>query len=260
MIHRTRTDFTFDSLRSFFAGGSRLEFVSYRRGYYDLAMTKQAHGAAYPAERAAGLAGIPLSTLHYWARTALWVPSVSAVKEKRWSYADVLALRLIDWLRHEKNESFPATTVQRIRKEFAKIEQLGERLETESCRVWVDKRGGIRLGDQGDAFVPLPPGMAQRALDLGDVDLLAAFSSPSGRVGPDLRRPRPTLRIIPGKLAGEPHVQETRIPTIGLASMMRRHFEPDQIMELYPGISRVSIQEAVELEDQILSNSGYLAA
>src|SRR5688572_30799038 len=31
--------------------------------------------------------------------------------------------------------------------------------------------------------------------------------------GPDLLDPRPLLRIIPGKLHGEPHVVDTRIPT-----------------------------------------------
>lgn len=223
-------------------------------------MTRQAHGAAYPAERAAGLAGVPLSTLHYWTRTGLWIPSVSAVKEKRWSYSDVLALRLIDWLRHKKGEEFPATTIHKIRRGFAKIERLGESLEAESCRVWVDRKGRIHIGEESEGFVPLPPGMAQRAFDLGEVDLLAAFTSPSGRVGPDLRRPRPTLRIIPGKLAGEPHVQQTRVPTSGLAAMVRRHFGPEQILELYPGLTEISIAEAIELEDQILRNSGSVAA
>lgn len=217
-------------------------------------------GAAYPAERAAGLAGVPLSTLHYWTRTGLWTPSVSPVKEKRWSYADILALRLIDWLRRPKEEKFPATTIQRIRREFARVESLGERLESATCRVWIDRKGGIRIGDASDAFVPQLPGHAQRSLDLGEVDLLAAFSSSSGAIGPDLRRPRPTLRIVPGKLAGEPHVEETRVPTSMLAALSRRHFKIVQILELYPGLSEAAIIEAVELEDQILRNSGSLAA
>lgn len=217
-------------------------------------------GAAYPAERAAGLAGVPLSTLHYWTRTGLWTPSVSPIKEKRWSYADILALRLIDWLRRPKDEMFPATTIHRIRREFAKIESLGERLESATCRVWIDRKGGIRIGDASEAFVPEPPGLAQRSLDVGEVDLLGAFASSSGVTGPDLRRPRPTLRIIPGKLAGEPHVLETRVPTSMLAALARRYFETTQILELYPGLSETAVLEAVELEDQILRNSGSLAA
>ena len=33
------------------------------------------------------------------------------------------------------------------------------------------------------------------------------------RFSPDLLEPRPLLRIIPGKLHGEPHVLDTRIPS-----------------------------------------------
>lgn len=130
----------------------------------------------------------------------------------------------------------------------------------EACRVWVDRKGGIMIGDRSEGFVPLPPAMAQRAFDLGEVDLLAAFTSPSGRQGPDLRRPRPTLRIIPGKLAGEPHVQGTRIPTVALAALIRRGLQPQRLLEAYPGLMEISIAEAVELEDQILLNSGSVAA
>jgi hypothetical protein len=57
---------------------------------------------AYPADRAAALSGVPLSTVHYWSRNGVLVPSVSAERVKLWSYADLLALRTIYWLRHEK--------------------------------------------------------------------------------------------------------------------------------------------------------------
>jgi hypothetical protein len=69
-----------------------------------LTVTARAHASsgAYPADRTAALAGIPKSTLHYWARTELVVPSISSSKLKRWSYADLLLLRLIDWLRQDK--------------------------------------------------------------------------------------------------------------------------------------------------------------
>ncbi len=222
-------------------------------------------GAAYPAERAAGLAGVPVSTLYYWTRTGLWTPSVSHEKEMRWSYTDVLALRLIDWLRQEKtgaveDERFRATSIHKIRKQLTKVERLGDRLEAEICRVWVDRKGGIRIGEDSDGFVPLPPGMAQRALDLGEVDLLGAIVTPSGRSGPDLRRPRPTLRIIPGKLSGEPHVEATRVPTTSLAALIARGFSARQVLKLYPDLSKDAIEEAVDLEDQIKHNSGTLAA
>lgn len=223
-------------------------------------LVKRIFGAAYPADRAAGLAGVPLTTLYYWTRTGLWTPSVSATKEMRWSYSDVLALRLIDWLRHEKGEEFSATSMHRIRRALAQMEELGERLESRRCRVWVDRRGGIMIGEERAGFVPLPPGMAQRALDLGEVDLLAAFTSPVGCEGPDLRRPRPTLRIVPGKLAGEPHIEDTRVPTTSVAALIRRGFATAQVLELYADVREQSVLEAVDLEDQIRRNSESVAA
>ena len=39
-----------------------------------------------------------------------------------------------------------------------------------------------------------------------------------GGTGPDLLRPRPQLRIVPGKLGGSPHVEHTRLETLALAS------------------------------------------
>jgi MerR HTH family regulatory protein len=54
---------------------------------------------AYPADRAAALSGVPKSTIHYWAREEILVPSISAEKVKLWSYPDLMGLRIIYWLR-----------------------------------------------------------------------------------------------------------------------------------------------------------------
>ena len=37
--------------------------------------------------------------------------------------------------------------------------------------------------------------------------------------GPDLVAPRPELRIVPGRLAGEPHIRGTRIGTLQIAAL-----------------------------------------
>jgi hypothetical protein len=42
--------------------------------------------AAYDAPRAASLAGVPRSTLYYWARVGIWMPTVSRSRQMRWSY------------------------------------------------------------------------------------------------------------------------------------------------------------------------------
>ena len=59
---------------------------------------------AYTAERAAALSGVPKSTVHYWARQDILIPSVSAERVKLWSYGDLMALRTIYWLRQTKHD------------------------------------------------------------------------------------------------------------------------------------------------------------
>lgn len=55
----------------------------------------------YEGPRAAALSGVPVSTVYYWARLGIVEPSVSPTRIKLWSYADLMALRIVYWLRHE---------------------------------------------------------------------------------------------------------------------------------------------------------------
>jgi len=69
-------------------------------------------------------------TLYYWAKHGILDPSVSNIKPRLWSYNDVLALRLIDWLRSDKEETpFPRASMQQIRQLLSSVQDLGHRLE-----------------------------------------------------------------------------------------------------------------------------------
>jgi MerR HTH family regulatory protein len=78
---------------------------------------KPARGA-YTADRAAALSGVPKSTVHYWARREILVPSISPERVKLWSYPDLMGLRIIYWLRHEKTgedgQDIPASTMPQV--------------------------------------------------------------------------------------------------------------------------------------------------
>jgi uncharacterized protein (DUF433 family) len=217
---------------------------------------------AYPADRAASLAGVPVRTLYHWASTDLVVPSVSRTKLKRWSYADLLLARLIDWLRQDKPAelSIPRTSIPKIRAILERADDLGERLMTTGFDVYVDRRGGLVFGDSVDGlYIPLGQGgMAQGLID-SRVNLVRSFES-HGMRGPDLARPRPSLRIVPGKLSGEPHVQMTRVPTQTLATLARQGFDQARIAELYPALSPQNIDEALDLEVQLERNLQGVAA
>jgi len=64
----------------------------------------------------------------------------------------------------------------------------------------------------------------------------------------DLRVPRPRLRIVPGKVAGEPHLVGSRLTTRTVAGLAVRGLSVAQIAVLYPHEEPEALAEAVELE------------
>lgn len=216
---------------------------------------------AYPADRAAALSGVSKSTVHYWARTGILVPSLSDVRVKLWSYSDLMALRTIAWLRASKtapdDHEIPATAMRAVRTALRELSDLDLGLWSEEGgpSVAVDRAGQIVI-DVDD--VPWRPG-GQHLLDASVLDLLRPFDiSPSVR-GPDLVAPRPRLRIVPGKLSGAPHVHRTRIETEALAALARRGLDRGQIIELYPAIEDADVADALDLERQLQPDLALVA-
>jgi uncharacterized protein (DUF433 family) len=211
---------------------------------------------AYTAERASALSGVPRSTIHYWARTGILMPTISPTRVKLWSYTDLMGLRTISWLRHRKatgeGSDIEATTMPAVRAALDALADLDLDLWTEDSgpNVMVDPNGGIhiRLPTWG------PEDLAgQRPLDAELFDLVAPFATKTLR-GPDLFKPRPNLRIVPGKLSGSPHIAHTRIETVAVAALSERGFSSDRIEQLYPHVSHLGLVEAVDLEHQLAAN------
>jgi uncharacterized protein (DUF433 family) len=207
------------------------------------------HGA-YPADRAAALAGMPLSTLHYWARHDVVVPRVSASRPKLWSFEDLMALRAVVWLRRAKTtpdgESVRPSSMPVVRQAIAALRDLDLDIWEHSVgvRVLVDVAGRIFVQTPSGAETPRGQLMAH------SLDLVEPFEA-DGRHGPNLLRPRDQLRIVPGKLSGAPHIVETRIETEALAALRARGFAVDEIAELYPIVDRAAIDDALDLEAQL---------
>lgn len=211
---------------------------------------------AYAAERAAALSGVPKSTVHYWSRQGILVPSVSPERVKLWSYADLMALRTVYWLRQTKQDSsgreVPRTAMKAVRRALREIAALKLDLWSEdgAPRVAVDRSGGIVI--EHDGRVQRPGG--QSILDADMLDLLAPFASREGLQGPDLSVPRPRLRIVPGKLGGSPHVVHTRLESQALGALADSGLAQAKIYRLYPDIEPVAIEDALDLERQLSQN------
>ena len=106
----------------------------------------------------------------------------------------------------------------------------------------MDRSGQIYLLDGWTAG-----SSGQYALSL---DVLAPFEVGTGR-GPDLVQPRPTLRIVPGKVSGEPHLMESRITTLAVAALYRRYEDVGRVWALYPDVSLDAVKQAIDLEDAL---------
>lgn len=211
-----------------------------------------AYEGSYEAPRAAALAGVPVSTIYDWARKGVVTPSVSAEREKLWSYADLMALRIVYWLRHPKgvDVAVPASPMPEVRRALARLDDMGLDIwandESRPSPLLVDRTARIYIAAADD----LVDAHGQQVL--GDcLDLLAPFGDGSAFRGPDLRRPRPLLRIVPGKCAGEPHLSGTRLTTQTVAALIERGYDIDGVHRLYPDQDLDAIRDAIDLEAQL---------
>ncbi len=218
---------------------------------------------AYPADRAAALSGVPLSTVHYWARKEILVPSVSPERRKLWSYSDLMGLRIIYWLRHEKTgedgQEVPAATMPMVKAALDQLASLDLALwsEDHGPRVRVDLTGKI-LVTSG----PHPEDSLGQAVlkGSGELDVLEPFPTKGGTKGPHLVHPRPMLRIVPGKLGGSPHVVHTRLESRVVGALAERGMDSAKIFRLYPRFSKAAIKQAIDLEAQLQRNLHPVAA
>ena len=214
------------------------------------ARLKAAYVGCYEAPRAAALSGVPVATVYRWARTGILEPSVSPTRVKLWSYADLMALRIVYWLRHPKtghSGEVPASQMPSVRWAL-------DELERRELDIWADKTdqqgSPLRVTESGEIIlvdeVDVVRQSTQQALP-GMLDLLGPFDYGESKA-PDLLRPRPHLRIVPGKVSGEPHIAESRITTQVIAALYNRTQDVLAIAELYPGFSAAQLEDAIDLE------------
>jgi uncharacterized protein (DUF433 family) len=209
---------------------------------------------AYTADRAAALSGVPKSTIHWWARHDVLVPTVSATKIMLWSYADLMGLRVIYWLRQRKTTTLgvevPRTSMPAIRRALKELRAFNVSLfDNDRPTILVDLHGTIHV-KHGERVADLEGQTVGEPL----LDLIVPFTTAEGTRGPDLIAPRAELRIVPGKLSGSPHVVHTRLETRALAALATDGYDIPSIHRLYPYVSAPQIEQALELEQQLAEN------
>ncbi len=203
------------------------------------------HRGVYDARRAAALAGVPRTTLHYWARKEIYIPSVSPDPRTRlWSWLDLLALRAIDWFRKQKGPAEPTrVSIRRLREAIKEL----EKLNIPRSRL----HDFLAVSDSGLLCIELP-GLTFRA-DPGRQILareVLNVTKPYGS-GPDLLVPRPQLRILPGKLHGEPHLLDTRISSATVFLLFKDGYQIERIQAMYPDATLEALRDAIDLEQSL---------
>lgn len=164
-----------------------------------------------------------------------------------------MALRIVYWLRKPKEyESLevPASPMSQVRAALEQLEEL-------HLDIWSNSYEGppspIRVDSEGKIFILTPDryeDLKRAGILENTLDLLGAFETPSS-TGPDLVRPRPHLRIIPGKVAGEPHLEGSRLTTLAVAALHRRGYSLDDVRRLYPHEDPAALRDAIDLEEQL---------
>jgi uncharacterized protein (DUF433 family) len=210
----------------------------------------------YGAGRAAQLSGVPERTIYYWARTKTLVPDHGADHPMAWSYRDLVFLRLVAFLRRRRVDLPDAANVaRRYRRDFSRG-KFGT-IDTSISAA----QGGYAYGDT----MPVDELSGQQAFEImADIsshfDLLAPLDDgkAKGKLvemrGPNLLRPSERTSISPWIMSGEPVVRNSRITTATLLALRdRRRLNPQQITELYPTLTRVDVEDAIEMERDLRS-------
>ena len=207
----------------------------------------------YDAPRAAALSGVPQSTLHYWARTDLYRPSISPRPRVRlWSWADLLALRAIDWLRRVKGDAQPQkTSMQRIRQALQELDKQGLPRERLQELVLVSQGGELFFKDDR-RVMRATPGLQAGWPEMLDLVALVAPYYTTVRTYWSLVR---SCGIIPGKLHGEPHLLDTRITSATVYTLHKGGYRTEQIRAMYPEASPHALRQAIDLEQSLVGQA-----
>ena len=201
----------------------------------------------YSAERAGHLSGVPQRTVYEWQAKDVWVPDYAKASPMQWSYRDLVYLRMLLWLRR-KGMDRPAAV--------ARVRLMRHLIETESIDTTVIRSEGQGLvieGEQADRLTGAGVfAVVNEVVD--EHDLLDPIPDLSeGPLWlPNLRRPSVRTAVSPWIMAGEPVVQETRVPTVSLwALQTERALETADIVRLYPGLTTEDVEDATKLERRL---------
>lgn len=205
---------------------------------------------AFPVPIASVLTGATARQLAYWRKETGNAPPLLVPEGKRsgrylYSWADVVALRSIVYLRQEKS-------LPRIRRAVATLRQLESAEWTHlSAYRLIDTPSSILVETPSGQLLDVDqqPGTVMERVLMHDV--LGPFTTQDGRAVPALSKPRPRLAVDPRVLGGYPVIAGTRVPYDAVASLAQDEAPPAEISSIYPSIDPEAIDDAVSFAEQV---------
>jgi uncharacterized protein (DUF433 family) len=190
---------------------------------------------------------VPHRTVYEWQAKGIWVPDYARANPMQWSYRDLVYLRMLLWLRRKGMERSAAAT---------RVKLVRHLIETDAIDTTVVRSEGQGLIFEGEDVDRLTgAGVFPEVMDvLDEHDLLDPIpDESSGPLWlPNLRRPSERTAVSPWVMAGEPCVQDTRVPTVSLwALKTERALRPADIVRLYPSLTTEDVEDATELERRL---------
>jgi uncharacterized protein (DUF433 family)/DNA-binding transcriptional MerR regulator len=204
---------------------------------------------AFPVPIASVLTGATPRQLGYWRRKTTAAPPLLVPEAERggrylYSWADVVALRSIVYLRRKKS-------LPKIRRAVAALRQL----EADDWEHLAEYRL-VRTAEtiivqtpRGDILdLERSPGTILDEILMEDV--LGPFKVNGTKV-PALRQPRPHLAVHPRILNGFPVIAGSRVPFHLVAALADEGASSAEIVEIYPSVDPRGVPDAQDFAHQV---------
>lgn len=205
----------------------------------------------YLADRTSQLSGVPRSTIYDWRREGVYVPDFDHSDPIAWSYRDLVFLRLLAWLRQGGMERrTAATSVAKVKSHISRGNEV-RYLRANSQTLLLDDEAMNRFS--GVNVLPFEnlSGLLS-TFDLHEPIEELRRRGQQRVWAPDLVTPSKHTFISPWVMAGDPCVERTRIPTSAIYALRsERGLARDEIVALYPGLTKDAAEDAFRLEQRL---------
>jgi uncharacterized protein (DUF433 family)/DNA-binding transcriptional MerR regulator len=205
---------------------------------------------AFSVPIASVLSGASVDQLAYWRKQTasaapLLVPEAKRSGRYLYSWADVVALRSIVYLRQEKS-------LPRIRRAVGLLRALeADQWEHLARYTLISTKASIIVRTPSGELLDLEQQPATVVSEVLMRDVLAPFTTRDGRDVPDLENPRRLLTVNPRVLAGYPVIAGTRVPFDVVAGLAEDGVPAAEIVEMYPSVDPASVGDAQAFAEQV---------